>query len=108
MDWSMPAQLVAMLGRRVRDVTGEDYENLFRTRRRVPRDARQRCEPPPASRRKSAGNPLRRAFRSEGVDLEPSKAPDHARQRTLLFDDIEPEGRRSDPGRDFEGRATAS
>ena len=58
---SVPSQLVAMRGRRVCDVTGEDYENLFRTRRRVPRDARQRCEPPPASRRKSAGNSVRRA-----------------------------------------------
>src|SRR5450631_3796211 len=103
--WSR--KLVAVRGCRVCDVTGDDYENLIRTRCRVPRDARQRCEPPPASRRKSTGNPLWRAFGSPCVDLEPSEALDHAGERTLLFHDPEFAGRRSDAGRDLEGRAAA-
>ena len=43
-----------------------------------------------------------------GVDLEPSEARDHARERALLLDDPEPARRRSDAGRDPEGRAAAS
>ena len=49
-----------------------------------------------------------RTFGRAGVDLEPSEARDHARERALLFDHPEPEGRRSDAGRDPEGRAAAS
>ena len=94
LNWSVPAQLVAMRGRCVCDVTGEDYENLFRTRCRVPRDARQRCEPPPASRRKSPGNSVWRARGRAHADLEPPEAFDHARQRALLFDHPQFEGGR--------------
>src|ERR1700723_1386862 len=107
LNWSVPAQLVAMRGHGVCDVTGEDYENLFRTRSQVPRDARQRREPPPASRRKSTGNSVWRARRRAHPDIEPSEALDHARQRALLFHHPQFEGGRSDAGSDLEGRAAA-
>jgi len=58
--------------------------------------------------KESAGNSLRRSLGSPGADLEPSKAHDHARERALLLDHIEPEARRSVAGRHPEGRAAAS
>jgi large subunit ribosomal protein L25 len=45
---------------------------------------------------------------ARALDLEPSEARDHARQRALLLDHPESEGRQRDAGCDPEGRAAAS
>src|SRR6187399_1165279 len=79
--------------RRLLEVTGVFYAYFIRTRRRVPRWAGQGCEPPPASRGTSAGNPLRRLQRAARHHSQPPEADDAGGQREVLLLDHQPQGR---------------
>ena len=83
-SWCTVRGLVAV--RRVLVTTGDTSNAYFiHFRRGPPRDARQRCEPPPASRGQGPGHSLRRPQGAAGAGARPAEPADHDRQRALLF-----------------------